>query len=207
MTFACLSAQTSTRAALILKSAIVPGWGQLSINNQRGYVFMANEIILFSGLYYFNEESDLKLHKAYDMALHYAHIQPGSYSDTYLINLGKYASNGFDALGYNANILIQAQDLYPDNLQAQQDYINHNMIPDSQGWNWDSNETRQQYRKARKESLDLQDYAKVVTGMVIANHLINIIDIARTTAHRNNFKVGFGMSPDLKPQLQFALEY
>jgi hypothetical protein len=205
--FLSLSAENTSRASVILKSALVPGWGQLSVQKNRGYVFMANEILLFSGLYYFNEESDSKLTEAYDVALHYAHIRPGIYSDTYLINLGKYTTNGFDVNGYNTNILEQAELLFPDNQQAQQDYFDHNMIPDSQGWNWDSNDKRQDYRKARKESLDLKDYAKVVTGMVIANHLINIIDIARTTAHQRNLKVGFSVMPDFTPQLQLTLCY
>jgi hypothetical protein len=202
-----LSAQTISRAALILQSAVVPGLGQLELKENRGYVFLANDVMLISGLYYFNNEADLKLTKANDIALKFAHITPGSHSDDYLVKIGKYTSNGFDVNGWNTYVHEQAVTQFPGNPTAQQEYFDQNMIPDTQGWNWDSNDQRQNYRKVRKESLDLKDYAKVVTGMIIANHIINVIDIARTTAHHDKLKVGFGMSPDLKPQLQFALEY
>jgi hypothetical protein len=202
-----LAADTKTRVKTIFKSALVPGWGQLSIDKHRGYVFMANEVLLISGLYYFNSESDIQITKAYDIAVHYAHINPGSYSEDYLINLGRYTTSGFDVNGYNTKVHEDAINLYPGNPQAQQDYFDHNMIPDSRGWNWDSNGDRQSYGKARRESLDLKDTAKVVTGMIIANHLLNIIDITRATAPRHNIKVGFTVMPDLTPQLRFALEY
>ncbi len=202
-----LNAQNSSRAITILKSAIVPGWGQLSIQKQRGYVFLTNEILLISGLYYFNTESDVKLNKAYDIALCSAHINPGSYSDAYLITIGKYTTNGFDVNGYNTNVHEQALALFPGDEPSQATYFDQNMIPDARGWNWDSNDKRQDYRKVRKESLDLKDTAKVITGMIIANHLINLIDVARTTAHKSNIQVGFTVMPDMTPQLQFALKY
>jgi len=197
----------SARMKTIVKSAIVPGMGQVTMGKNHGYVFMGNEVILLSGLYYFHNESDLKLNKAYDMALHDAHIKPGKYSDDYLAKVGKYSTNGFDVNGYNTSVREHAILLYPGDTQAQQDYFNHNMIPDSQGWSWDTNADRKKYTDLRKQSLDMKDYTKVVTGMIIANHLINLIDIGRITAQKQKMNVGFIFTPDLTPELQISLHY
>lgn len=73
-----------------LKSALVPGWGQLSIGNNYGYAMLASEALFWSGYIYNNNEQKLKNKSSYDYAVKYSHINPGNYSAQYYRDLSKF---------------------------------------------------------------------------------------------------------------------
>ncbi|HOD17520.1 MAG TPA: hypothetical protein PLF50_02040 [Candidatus Cloacimonadota bacterium] len=163
----------------LLKSALIPGWGQLSLNHSYGYAMLTAEILCWSDYYYATTEQDLKERSSYEYALKFAHINPGKYSSQYYRDLAKFNSSGFDAGGYNAMVRQEAINLFPADLAAQQQYIEEKGIPADKAWNWDSISNRNKYAAMRKDILELKDQAQIITGVLIANHIFSSIDMLR----------------------------
>ena len=166
-----------------IKSALIPGWGQVSLNHPYGYGMMTSEVLLWSGYLYNKNEQDLKDNASYDYAIKYSHINPAHYSAQYYRDLTKYDSSGFSAGGYNAMIRQQAIQLYPSDPTAQQEYINANAYSEEMSWSWDSYQLRKKYSTMRKDLLELKDQAQLFTGLLIANHIISGVDMLRQRKH------------------------
>lgn len=190
----------------ILKSALVPGWGQVSIDRPYGYAMLASEFFCWSAYYYSHNEQTLKARESYEYALEFAHINPGSYNSSYYNNLRKFNSSGFEAGGYNDFIRQEAIYRYPDDPVQQQAYIDENGIPDEMAWNWDNIQRREDYSIIRKEILELKDQAQIISGVLIANHLISSIDILRLKKHWKHVKPSFSYyqrTPVLNLNIEF----
>jgi hypothetical protein len=170
----------------LVKSILIPGWGQLSQGKSYGYVMLTSETLFWSTYFYSQTEQTLKDRASYEYALKFAHVNPGDYSSQYYRDLSKYNSSGFDAGGYNAMVRQTAIELFQYDPVAQQAYIDDNKYPDEMSWNWDSYTLRKKYSTQRKEILDLKDQAQVFTGLLIANHIISGIDMLRQRKHWNN---------------------
>ena len=201
LTFFCtLSAKNVSPATNMLKSAIFPGWGELSVGHKSGYTLMAAEIILWSAKYYYLEESDFKETASFKYAIKYAHINPSKdYDESYFGHLKKYTSSGYEAGGYNAHILAEAEKI--EDPVAREEYIQNNIYSDEYYWNWDNKDKKKQYGVLRKRILQYSDYVQVFTGVIIANHIFSAIHSMRISSKlkRLEFKVGF--DKDLNPGL------
>lgn len=182
-----------------LKSAILPGWGELSVGNSSGYFFLTTEVMLWAASFYFDQEEDLKYNEAFKYAVKYADIK-GSTSkmDTYLYHLSKYTSSGFDAGGYNAAILEQAEGIEDPLLR--EEFIQNNIYSDDLYWEWDNKERMRRYRIMRKDAGIFSDYSKSIGGVIIANHIISAINALRVGAKkkRTSFQVTFDR--DMNPK-------
>ena len=183
-----------------LKSAIIPGWGELSVGNKSGYFFLASEILMWGSRLYFLEEVNLREEESYLYALQHGGLQPGKHDRAYLELLTRYNSSGFEPGGYNEMILKRAQSLYPNDQEAQNQYLLNNAILDeSLFWSWDSREDRRQYSIMRKNADHNRDYAKTVIGVIVANHVISAINAARVTSIKNRrSRIQFGFDYDRK---------
>jgi len=190
----------------LLKSALVPGWGQVSIDRNYGYGMITSEVLLWSALFYHNTEQDLKDQESYEFALKFAHINPGSYSSQYYRDLAKYDTSGFEAGGYNAMVRQTAINLYPDNYAMQQAYIDEHAIPDEMAWTWDSYQLRKTYSTTRKEILELKDRAQLITGLIIANHVLSSIDMLRLKKHWGTVQPSFSLYRDT-PVLNLRVDF
>ena len=137
------TSEISSRTAF-LRSALIPGWGEITQGRSSGYINLAAEFFLWSSIFYFNEEEDLLLKESFNYAVKYAHIDPqADITDEYLYHLTKYNSSGYEAGGYNAYIVEQAEDI--EDPVARQEFIENNIYPDELNWEWDSKENRRQY--------------------------------------------------------------
>ncbi|MFO7660879.1 MAG: hypothetical protein R6V77_08195, partial [Candidatus Cloacimonadaceae bacterium] len=190
----------------LLKSALVPGWGQVSLDRNYGYGMIASEVLLWSTLFYHNTEQELKDQESYEFALKFAHINPGSYSSQYYRDLAKYDTSGFEAGGYNALVRENAINLYPDNYALQQAYIDENAIPDEMAWTWDSYQQRKDYSSTRKEILELKDRAQLITGLIIANHVLSSIDMLRLKKDWGTVQPSFSLYKDT-PVLNLRVDF
>lgn len=190
----------------LLKSAILPGWGQISIDRSYGYGMITSEVLFWSAYFYNINEQQLKDRQSYEYALKFAHINPGEYSDQYYRYLSKYDTSGFSAGGFNAMVRSTALSLYPDDLTAQQAYIEENAIPDAMAWQWDDFTLRRKYSTMRRDILELKDQAQIITGLLIANHIISSIDMLRLKKHWKNVHPSFQFyrnTPVLNLQVDF----
>lgn len=190
----------------LLLSLAVPGYSQITNGRNYGYVMLASEAALIAGSLYLDSEADLLLDKSYTYALKFAHLNPGDYDSSFLKNLGKYNSSGFDADGYNAYIRQEAQSLYPEDPVAQQSFIDTYAYGDELYWRWESVDHRSEYNSMRNDSLDLQSYGKLVMGVIILNHITSGIDVLRynSQSRRAQFSVDIKQRvPILKLSVKF----
>ena len=190
----------------LVQSLVLPGLSQVRHGRNYGYGMLTAEAALISSLLYLNEEAQLKTQEYYEYALKYAHITPGDHADSYLRDLSKFNSSGYEAGGYNAWVRQEALRLFPHDPAQQQIYIDENIYLDDQAWNWDSVDNRGQYVQIRTEAQNMRDYRMLAVGVMIVNHLISGIDVLRYNAKDNKAQVWLDIK-DRRPMLMLGLEF
>jgi len=204
--FVSLQSEEIKPRTAFLKSALIPGWGELTMGHSSGYFLLTTEIILWSSIFFFNEERDLLLKESFNYAVKYAHIDPDAdFDEDYFYNLTKYNSSGFDAWGYNAYIIELAENI-PDP-EERQEFIQNNIYPDNLFWEWDSKEHRRQYGIKRKDSTHYEDYAKAATGVIIANHILSAINSLRIGNKQNRLDINMSLNSKLDPVLNIHYHF
>jgi hypothetical protein len=190
----------------MLRSAIVPGWGELAAGNKSGFIFLASEILLLSSRFYFIEEADLKAKASYNYAVKYAHIDPDlDIIDEHYYHMSRYESSGFDSGGYNAYIVEIAKARFPDDSEAQTQYIEENVYSDDDYWDWDNENKQREYSTLRKNITHYTDYAKAITGAIIANHIISALNAFRASSRLKNLNAQVEFDSSMNPV--FTLQY
>lgn len=193
-----------------LKSAILPGWGQISTGNKAGYAHLGLELAFISSLIYFSNEADIKNEQSINYAIEFAHIKSKNNSDAYFKMIGRYNSSYFEAGGYNQEVLNSAIAMYPGDPVAQQSYIEENSIPEEQNWRWDDKNNRYRYNDLRQKYFLNQDYAKIATGIIVANHMFSFFDMLIRYKNRNiadRYTIYSSMNNDLTPMLNIQLHF
>lgn len=202
--FCSVFAQNKGKAFLL--SLAVPGYSQINSGRGYGYAMLAAEAAIIGSKLYLESESKLKREESYTYALKFSHISPGMYDDTFFLNVGKYESSGFDADGYNASVRIKAQDIYPDNPVAQQQYIDDHAYGEDKYWRWDSSSNRSEYNKMRNTASNLKDYSRITVGVIILNHLISGIDVLRFHSQERRAQFSVLMQDDT-PLLNLSYKF
>ncbi len=194
-----------------IKSAIIPGWGEISSGSNAGYVFLGVELLLWGSRFYFGDQVDLHEKDAYMFALQNAGLKPGDYEAVFMQRISRYNSSGFDPGGYNEHILRRAQNLYPDDQVAQNQYILENAILDDDlAWNWGSRDQRRRYSIKLKNADHNRDYIKFVTGAIVANHIISAINsfrIANRIRSDLNLELGLDLSQPAMPKAKLTFSF
>jgi hypothetical protein len=171
-----LPAEVNIRSAVV-KSALVPGWGELSLNNKTGYAFLTAEIALWAINFYYNQEIDIKDKASRNYAIKYAGVDPTiEFNEKYLYHIHRYISSGYETGGYNAKIVQQAINLYPDDPVAQTNYIEANVYDDDHYWYWENTDRKYNYSIMRKRINQYEGYLKGISGVIIANHLFSALN-------------------------------
>ncbi len=194
----------------IIKSMIIPGWGQLASGNNTGYINLATEVVLISSKLYCDNEADINKEHSINYAIKYAHIGSESYSNDYYKTIGRYDSSYFEPNGYNQEVLEQAAELFPGDNVAQQEYINENQIAENMNWRWDSSSNRYKYNSLRRDYHDYEDYSKTLVGVIIANHLISTIDMMIRYKNRNKtpkVSLNTSLKSDYTPMVNLNINF
>jgi len=201
-----ITAKEINTKTYMLRSALVPGWGELAAGNKTGFGFLASEVILLSSYFYYLEEANLKDKASYNYAVKYAHINPDlEITDDYYYHLSRYMNSSFDTGGYNAYIVEIAKARYPDDPEAQTDYIENNKYTDDEYWTWDDEVKQNDYSILRKRITQYGDYAKAISGAIIANHIISALNAFRVSSHLKKVNAQVQFDSNLNPL--FTLQY
>ncbi|MCL2064981.1 MAG: hypothetical protein FWG98_11530 [Candidatus Cloacimonetes bacterium] len=185
-----------------LKSAVIPGWGELSMGNKTGYIFLAAEATLWSTRFYFQSESDLKLRQADQFAFNRANLRSFDLNDDLRFKMERYNQSGFGPGGYNESVLNEAMTINDPEMRDK--FLKENLLDERIFWDWGNQDTRVQYRRMRSESMDFDDYAKAIGGTIIVNHIIsffNAMRIANKENHRSNVTIYSGFDREMTPFL------
>ena len=159
--FAIAFGQNSNGLSPIVKSFLLPGWGEYTLEKpNRGRIFILSETALwtsFAGaLIVSNNYTDL--FQAY--AADYAGVETNGKDRQFWVDVGNYESLD----GHNEEHLrFRDYDaIYPMNSEWH--------------WEWTSEEKRLQYRDYRVASDTWNLGAKFIAGSIVINHIVSAID-------------------------------
>lgn len=158
-----------TARQLLLKSLILPGWGEHSLKyHRRGFILNSSELVLWVGyaaLLYFGNSAEQDM-QAY--AAQHAGIDPAGKDFYYFTDIGNYAN----IYEYNEQKLRyrQYRSLYPETAE----YF----------WTWDSAVSRRKYDRLRYNSQQVLHMASFAIGGLVVNRIISMIDIIALTRGR-----------------------
>lgn len=159
--FAGIFADGPPKLHPMVKSAILPGWGEAAMqNSKRARIFRLTEISLitasitaytFSGHYTNRYES---------FAVEHAGVDARGKDHQYWVDIGNYT----DLTSHNDEHL-RFRDL--DNLYVEND---------GWDWNWDSKDNKNTFETMRIRSDNLAMTGKFIIGGIVMNHIISAID-------------------------------
>lgn len=191
-----------------LKSAVVPGWGQLSVDKNYGFAFLLAEASFWSMRLYYLQENDNNALASYNYARKYADVDPvGRFPNQFYEDMRHYASSGYEQGGYNAHIVAEAADKYESDPQAQQEYIANNVYDEAHYWSWASDDNQAHYSGYRRNIDQYQDYLKLVGGVIAANHIIGAIDALRLSNYLKHVQFGVEQNSDHAALLTCSIKF
>ena len=159
--FAIAFGQNSNGLSPIVKSFLLPGWGEYALEKpNRGRIFILSETALwtsFAGaLIVSNNYTDL--FQAY--AADYAGVETNGKDRQFWVDVGNYESLD----GHNEEHLRfrDFDAIYPMNSEWH--------------WEWTSEEKRLQYRDYRVASDTWSLGAKFIAGSIVINHIVSALD-------------------------------
>ena len=161
----------SVKAArgLLLKSLVIPGWGEHSLNyHKRGYALNSSELFFWVGyaaLLYFGNSAERDM-QAY--AATHAGIDPRGKDIYYYTDIGNY--NNLHEYNDQKLRYRQYASLYPDT--------------DEYFWAWDNDRSREKFDGLRYNSQQLLHLASFTLGGLIVNRIVSMIDVIALTKDR-----------------------
>ena len=171
----------------ILKSAVLPGLGQLELGEKkRSKVFSLVEVTLLAtclGAYYFTDKQ-IKNYKSF--SADHAGVNIKNKNHKYWVDIGNY----IDYRVYNQEHLRfrESEDLY---------------LPD-QKWSWDLDMNRKKFKKMRINADIMKRRTSFIIGSIIINHIVSSIDAHYLKRVNNN--TSFYIDPKLNG-LNFKYEF
>ena len=185
--FKCLVFSNNSTLSPVLKSAILPGLGQLELGEKkRSKVFTLVEVTLLAtclGSYYFSDKQ-IKNYKSF--SAYHAGVNISNKNHKYWVDIGNYMNYG----DYNQEHLRfrESEDLY---LDAQQ-------------WSWDLEINRKKFKKMRINADIMKRRFNFIIGSIIINHIVSSIDVHYLKGVKNNTSLYI----DLESKgLNFKLEF
>jgi hypothetical protein len=146
-------------------SLLVPGWGQYHAGQPRSAaVFAFAEAALWGGFFGLRQVADIRRDNFRSYASEHAGAVTRGKGDLFYDDLGFYQSvqqhNAFArrAEGPTAQLYAEGSDFF---------------------WEWDTDASRQRYRKLRNSSEASERGALFTTGLVVVNHLLSAVHAAR----------------------------
>ncbi len=159
----------------MLMSFAVPGLGELYTGNTvRARGFLSAEAGIWVGYAAFKVQEGLRTDDYEEFARVFAGVPEGS-SGEYYQDVADYIRNeGADS--YNEAIRAEARSLYPDDLDAQRDYLAANGYFGSSEWEWASTQRFEHYRELRHGAAISRKNAFYMTGLAILNRALSAVD-------------------------------
>ena len=148
-----------------LYSLLIPGWGQYAAGNDKSAGrFLGAEVGLWGGFFAFKKVEDVRVDNYRSYAAQHAQAITSGKDNQY-----------FDDLGFYANRLQHNQFArYDDGPRA-------HLYPETTDffWEWDSEASRNRYKKLLNSSQSAQRQSLFFSGLVVVNHLVSAIHAAR----------------------------
>lgn len=167
----------------VLKSVLLPGWGQLSYGeNHRARTYLVTESLLWIATIGSRQISRSQKHNYIAFATEHAQVVSGGKDHQYWVDIGNFSN--LDA--YNAEHLRNRdiESLYP-----------RGSVWD---WTWDSNSNRSQFERMRIRSDLWKQSSTFLMGGIILNHFVSAIDALYLKRIRSQRK--FSLNERIDPE-------
>lgn len=159
----------------VLKSAILPGWGQHSLGHStRGWVFMGLEATTWLGVGLSYLEGSFNESDYVDLAMEEAGVSAGSRSSDFLDDLADFSSSG----EYNDYVRRLARYYYPDDPEAQREYYERHSRYGGDSWSWSSESARIRFEERLRKSRQWYRRAMYIGAFALVNRVVSAIDAA-----------------------------
>ena len=145
----------------MVKSVILPGWGEAAMqNSKRARIFRLTEISLITASISAYTFSEHYTNRYESFAVEHAGVDARGKDHQYWVDIGNYT----DLTSHNDEHL-RFRDL--DNLYVEND---------GWDWNWDSKDNKNTFETMRIRSDNLAMTGKFIIGGIVMNHIISAID-------------------------------
>jgi hypothetical protein len=185
----------------LLLSCVLPGWGEIYTGHTtRGRAFIAAEAGIWVGYAAYTLQGNMREDDYREFAGLFAGVRE-DLGDGYYEDIADYTrSEGYDS--YNEAIRSEARSLFPDDLEAQRDYVNQHGYFGELAWEWDSESNFDKYRDLRHRASISYTNAFYMTGLAVLNRALSAIDSAWMARRHNQGIAGepsarLMLTPDL----------
>lgn len=170
-----LAASTGPDRGAVLRSAVLPGWGQSHLGHgTRAAVFMGVEAATWIGAGLSYLEGTFSEDDFGALALSEAGLDVDGLDGDYLDDVADFGSSQ----EFNDYIRRLARYYYPDDPVAQQQYYEQHSREDGPGWSWSSESAREEFSDALRESREWYRRALYIGMFAVVNRAVSAIDAA-----------------------------
>jgi len=173
----------------LLMSFVLPGWGELYTGHTtRAKAFLGAEASIWVGYAAFSVQEGMRKEDYREHAALYADIAEGRDGQYYEDIADYIRSEGYDS--YNEAIRADARSLFPNDLEAQAQYLDENGYFGSDSWEWKSESHFDVYRDLRHDAAVSGRNAFYMTGLAVLNRALSGIDSAWMARQHNARRSG-----------------
>ncbi len=166
-------AVSGSRKGAMLRSALLPGWGQMHLGHStRGIVFLSLDALTWAGVGLSYLEGTFNRDDYSWLAISEAGISASGRSSDFLDDVSDFASS----TEYNDYIYRLARYYYPDDPGAQRAYFESHARWGSDGWNWSSDASRNQFADRLRDSRQWFRRSMYIAAFAIVNRVVSAID-------------------------------
>lgn len=156
-------------------SLIVPGTGELIRGHRlKGEIFLWSDFVVASGVAGFGWDAVSKRNAAIGFAVVNAGANPENRSRDYLAALESFISTD----EYDLNLAREARAKYPDDLLAQQEYIQANRYTGENEWMWASDSARLRYLDQRNDMRKSTQVSQTLMAIMVLTRVVSFFDVA-----------------------------
>lgn len=173
LTSAGTAVALNPRGGAMLRSAVLPGWGQMHLGHStRGIIFMSVDLVTWAGVGLSYLEGTFKRDDYTWLAMSEAGISVGGRSSDFLDDISDFDSS----MEYNDYIHRLARYYYPDDPQAQRNYFDTHARYGDDSWDWTSDEARAQFADRLQDSREWFRRSLYIAAFAIVNRAVSVID-------------------------------
>lgn len=179
------------RARILLRSLMIPGWGQASLDRRHAAAwFVALEGGVWTAFTAFRVQEKLRFESSMRTARLFAGIEMRGRDEEYQRIVGAYASSE------EYNLLVVARDAANQFMQdpsnpdmvSYRAYIAAHSLGGADAWAWASERDFQRYNAQRRDAHRASMRANTAMALAIANRLASAVHAARAAGHTPNTK-------------------
>ncbi len=157
----------------VFRSIAFPGWGQMHAGHTtRGTIFMGLEASIWAGVGVSYLQGVFNRDDYRNLAMEEAGIDVSSRDRDFQDDVSDFSSSS----EYNDYIRSLARYYHPDDPSAQQNYFDTHSRYGSDGWSWESSDSREDYDDALRVSREWFRRTALVAAFAVVNRAVSAID-------------------------------